>query len=405
MNESRGTMNKSEINKLNITGMLLQAAFWFGICTYMAFMVTTLMDYGWSASAAAGAMAAMSIVAMVMQPLYGYISDKYLSEKKLSILLLVLTVVCFALMPFSLGSGSRALVIINMTAIAMTGLHVNSLVDAWIIGLKQELPSINYGLMRGTGSLAFALSAQIAGTVSAAFGHNARLWLGCAALLLAVCVALSFRPTRPHRQSGEGGAAGKLGGMEAFRLIFSSRQYCLLLSSAFFLLLSNSAIITLIQLLIRDFDGTTAQMGTASALMAGSEVPLMFLMAALMKKIGFKQLIVFCGAAYVIRMFITASVGTISGLMYAMLLQGITFAVLIPLSMSYLSKIVDERVRSTAVTTYAAICFSLTGILANFITSALLAAGFSVQDAVLFFAFTTLAGFALTLYGYVRKIW
>ena len=73
--------------RLNIHGMLFQAAYWFGFCTYMAFMVTTLIDYGWSASAATGAMTAMSIIIMLVHPIYGYVSDKYLSEKKLSVLL------------------------------------------------------------------------------------------------------------------------------------------------------------------------------------------------------------------------------------------------------------------------------------------------------------------------------
>ena len=399
-------MDKSKIRKITIHGMLFQLAFFFGICTYVVFMVTTLIDYGWSDGAATGAMTIMSVIIMLTQPICGYISDNYLSEKKLSVVLLALAVVCFFLLPFSLESGSRPLVLVNMIGITVTGTQVSGLLDAWIVGLKQEYKSINYGLIRGTGSLAFALSAQITGVVTVAFGHRTRLWLGGGCLILAVFAAMTFRAPRRTGQTDKGDIlTPQLSGREALKLIFSSNQYCLLLGVSFFLLLSNVAMITLLQLLIRDFGGTTAQVGTASALMAGSEVPMMFLMAYAMKKIGHQKLLLFSSVVYMLRMFAIALIGTVDGLIYVQFLQGFTYAVLVPVSMSYLSQIVDERVRTTAVTTYVAITSSLSGILGNLITSALLSAGFSAQSLLIVFAFSTLIGFILTLYGAVRKIW
>ena len=400
-------LNKQGIRRLTLHGMLFQFVYWFGFCTYMAFMVTTLIDHGWSASAAAGAITAMSVIVMLVQPVFGYISDKYLSEKKLTIILLMLAAIFLLLLPFSLDYGSSPLVIINMIGITVTAIQVAGLLDAWIVGLKQEYQSINYGLFRGTGSFAYALSAQITGLVTVSFGHNVRLWLGGGALILAVLAASSFRSARRTGQTNndEEKPIQKLGGKEALKIIFSSKQYCLLLGVSFFLLLSNAAMTTLIQLLIRSFGGNTAQIGTATGLMAVSEVPLMFLMAYLLNKIGYKKILIFCGAVYVIRMLLTASVVTINGLIYVQLLQGFTYAVLVPVSMSYLSKIVDERVRSTAVTTYAAITTSLTGILGNLITSSLLAAGFSAQSTLFVFALSAFFGFVLILYGSIRNIW
>jgi MFS family permease len=54
-------------------------------------------------------------------------------------------------------------------------------------------------------------------------------------------------------------------------------------------------------------------------------------------------------------MFITTSVGTVNGLICVQLLQGFTYAVIVPLFMNYLSQILDERVRSMAITTFTAI--------------------------------------------------
>ena len=225
-------------------------------------------------------------------------------------------------------------------------------------------------------------------------------------IVIAVFVALFFRSTRRINHTGKDEKiVNKLTGKEALKLIFSSKQYCLLLGVSFFLLLSNTAMSTLIQLIIRDFGGTAANIGTATAFMAVSEVPLMFLMAYILNRIGFKKILIFCSAVYIIRMLATAGVGTINGMIYVQLMQGLTYAVLVPVSMSYLSRIVDERVRSTAVTTYAAVTSSLTGILGNLITSALLAAGFSAKTALYVFALSAFVSFILTLYGSICKIW
>ena len=44
--------------------------------------------------------------------------------------------------------------------------QVPGLVDSWIIHMKKQHPALNYGLPRGTGSLVFAATAQIMGTVT-----------------------------------------------------------------------------------------------------------------------------------------------------------------------------------------------------------------------------------------------
>jgi len=395
-----------QVHKITLHGMLLMTVFWFAVGTYVVFMVTTLIEHGWADSEATGAITIMAVVTILMQPFYGYISDKFKSEKKIAVSLLSLAGICFAMMPYSLQTGNKIIILLNMAGVTLTGMQVGGLIDAWIVGLKQEYESINYGLIRGCGSFSFALSAQIMGIVTVAHGHSIRFWMGGCAIALAAILAATFRSARRDRLPGdEDRPEQRLSGLAAFRLVFSSKKYNLLLLVSFFLLLTISAIMTLTQLLIRDFNGTTAQVGTASAVAAVSEVPVMFLMAVILKKIGFKKIILACSAFFVVRMFITASVTTVDTLIYVQVFHGLTYAVLLPVSMNYLSQILDERVRSTAVMVYAAATASLTGVLGNLIITTLLAAGHTAQTALFLFAFSALIGFILTVYGMMRKIW
>ena len=399
-------MEKSLVRRLNIQGMLLQASFWIAVCMYGIFMVTTLIDYGWSASAAAFAMTMMGIISMLVQPVLGYVSDKFLSEKKMIVILSSLAIAFCILLPFSLRSGNPLLVWLTMIAITVTGMQIAGLVDAWLVGLSQEFEGVNYGLMRGTGSFAFAIASQVAGIITYTFGHHTRIYFGAGFFFLTVIVALTFRSAKSADQTDEHSeATTTLTGREALRIIFSSKQFRMILAVAFFLLLAHAPLGILLQLLVIDFGGTTAQIGTASAVMAASEVPVMFLMVLILKKFGYKKLIVFASGVYVIRMVIMAAIGSVTLLIASQGLQAFTFAILTPLAMSYLSQILDKRIRTTAITTYAAITMGLSGIIGNLITTTLLEMSFTAQNILVVSAVASLIGFIFAIYGAVRKIW
>ncbi|MCL1884250.1 MAG: MFS transporter [Defluviitaleaceae bacterium] len=390
-------MRNTEVRRINIHGMVLQFAFWFGICTYFSFTVATLVDHNWTAGNATMAITVMSAVVMFAQPAFGYASDKFISEKKLCVILLIAGSLLFFLFPFALRH-SNVLAIATMVAISVTVVQVNGLMDAWIVGLRQENENINYGLMRGTGALAFAVSAQVSGIITVNFDHATRFWVGSAFFIIAAIAAFTFRRAKrePRKQNSVFGS---------FKKIFSCKKYQLLMVVSFFLFLSNAPMITLIQLLIPEFGGSTAQIGTAIAIMASTEVPFMFMTAFLIRKFSYKWLFVLCGMFYVMRLTLMIFVTDVTGLILVQLLQGVTFAVILSVSMSYLSRIVEEEVRGAAVTTFAAMSMPMTGILANFITSRLLAAGFSAQSTLVIFAASACIGFIIAIYGFVRGLW
>jgi predicted MFS family arabinose efflux permease len=192
-------MNR-QARRLNAHGMALQFAFWFGCCTYISFMLMTLIDYGWTAGAATMAMTVMPAVTLFTQPVYGYVSDRYLSEKSLCVILLSAVSVCLFLFPIALDSGNMAFVFAVMGGISVVGMQVAGLLDAWIVGLKQENEAVNYGLIRGAGAFAFAISAIICGWVTINFGHGERFWLGAAVSLIGAGIALTYPAAKKKKK-------------------------------------------------------------------------------------------------------------------------------------------------------------------------------------------------------------
>jgi len=405
-NEASAESGPSAVRSITLHGLVLESAYYFAYCAYLAFIIADLIQHGWSQSAAAGAMTIMSMITVLVHPLLGYLSDSIFSEKRLIITFLILTVIPIALLPTLLKSGSHPLILLDMVIITVTASQVGGLLDAWLVSLRRAMPDINYGIIRGFGSLAYALSAQLLGMITMRFGTGARFLISAGFFGLAALAALTLRSSGPRPSRAERKAdTSRLSGRQALRILLSSRRYILLLTFSFFILLSASALGTLQSICILEFGGTSANVGTASAISAATEVPFLFVMAAIIRRTGEKKLLILCALTYSIRLLATAMLTSVSGLLWIQLSQGVTFGIFLPVTMSYLVKIADERVSSTAVTIFNTVTYSITAILGNLISSLLLGAGLSAHQALLYIAFPALIGLGTAVYGSVRRIW
>lgn len=406
-------MNKSPVRIITIHGILLEITFWFGYCAYSAFSVSSLVDNGWTRESATAFLTVLAVVTMLVQPIYGYISDNIFSEKKLTTILIFGTAICMGVLPLSFNSGNTICLILNFIGIIIFGSCINGMIDAWIVSLKQNYSELNYGLIRGFGSMAYAIAAQSMGYITNLFGHNTRYFIASIFMLFAALSAITLqaaKKTQRQKPSTIGkeslpAKTNRLTGIEAFKSIFASKQYILIVCVGFSAMLVNLATTTLLQLTIPELGGSITQVGMVSAVMAICEVPCMFLMAFLIKKFGEKKLMIAACAFYTIRMIISASVNSVAILIAVQVLHGVTFAVVQPVAMSYLSKICEERTRVTAVNTYVAISSSFATICSNGIIAIILATGLNAQKGFLFFAISSSFGLIAALYGVTKKIW
>lgn len=405
-----GAMTPSNIiRSLTIRASLLEIFYWFAMSTYTSFMVSTLISVGWSQSLAAGAITACSVIMLLAQPVAGFLIDKYLTEKKLVIISLGLAAVFLAAFPFTLTSGSNALIFANMVFFTLTGAAMGGFLDAWVVGLRQEFHELNYGLIRGSGSAAFAISAVINGRLAVSHGLPLRHAIGVASFIFAVIIAINLRPARKdiaaHGEIVTEESQEKLTVRQTLRLVFESPPYRLLLVVAFCVSICASPLMTLLQLIVPDLGGDDGAVGMVIFVNAISEFPSMVLVVYLLRRFKKTRLILFAALGYTARMYLTGTITELPSLMAAQALQAFSYGIFIPVAMTYLSEIVDSRVRSTAVAIYAATTFSLANILGNLLTTFMLGRGITAQEITLGLAIFPLLAFVITSYGIFRKIW
>lgn len=431
----------SAIRSITIRACFLELFYWFGVATYTAFMVSTLIDQGWSRSLAAGVMTLCSVALLISQPVVGYIVDRYLTEKKLLIGALLVGAVALAALPLSLSNGSKSLIFANLLLYTLTGSSMANFIDAWVVGLKQEFPSINYGLIRGMGSISYAISAFIIGYMSVSHGLSLRYIIGAASTLIALFIALSLREARKDidYRPGEKDAdplpetavpavtieegfesltedmiikdpvepepGVGLSGREALRLVFQSKAYNLLLTVAALLCLAGTSITTLLQIAIVDLGGNTADIGTGTFVMAMSEFPTMILVAYFFRYFRKSQILLVACFFYIVRMVATGMAMDLSVIIAVQALQSVSNAVFIALSMSFISEMVDSRVRSTGVAFYSAIGLTVPSILGNLFSTFMLGQGFTAQQILLILTVFPALAAVFTAQGILRKTW
>ena len=400
-------MNKTR--EIQVKGLLVQALFWASYCAYSSFIVNMLTDYGYPSATATGMMTATSVLSFIAQPVSGYICDNFISHKRVYIALTICALPTMVLLSRCLFSPVLTMALMLLFTVFMV--QMPGLLDAWVIGLTNLYPGVNYGLCRGSSSLLFAIAAQAMGWVTAQFGHGARMWLGAALGLLSVLVAFTLKelPTRRQAETAAGEANSRnphgLSTGETVKILVRNKCYLLLLAMNFLLFLGYSCVSSFIPVLTEQLGGGSSEVGTVFALNALAEVPAMFLMSAVLRKVPAKKVILFAAVFFVLRLGLTAMSVNFTMMLLVQLLQGFSFAVIWPASMGYLNQIVEDGVRSTAIMTYSSVTLGVSAIFGNLFGTLILSA---VGDVRMVFGFSALVaglGLLLGVYGMARKIW
>ena len=400
-------MNKTR--EIQVKGLLVQALFWASYCAYSSFIVNMLTDYGYPSATATGMMTATSVLSFIAQPVSGYICDNFISHKRVYIALTICALPTMVLLSRCLFSPVLTMALMLLFTVFMV--QMPGLLDAWVIGLTNLYPGVNYGLCRGSSSLLFAIAAQAMGWVTAQFGHGARMWLGAALGLLSVIVAFTLKelPTRRQAETAAGEANSRnphgLSTGETVKILVRNKCYLLLLAMNFLLFLGYSCVSSFIPVLTEQLGGGSSEVGTVFALNALAEVPAMFLMSAVLRKVPAKKVILFAAVFFVLRLGLTALSANFTMMLLVQLLQGFSFAVIWPASMGYLNQIVEDGVRSTAIMTYSSVTLGVSAIFGNLFGTLILSAAGDVRMVFGFSALVAGLGLMLGVYGMIRKIW
>ncbi|GAF09833.1 MFS transporter [Paenibacillus pini] len=333
-------------------------------------------------------------ITIIAQPVWGMISDRMRTIRKVLLILLVFSAVTGYLL---YNTGSYPLLVAFAMVTYFFLMPIDPLTESLNFRIA-ESSGINYGSIRTFGALGYAVMSLLTGVMMTHYGAHSL------AILFAVISVLGFITMLFIPDAPVSSTPVKLGTLKEFIRNKETLWFLLLVFISSVPARMND---TFLGVYIRELGGSATLVGVTWFLAAGSEI-VVFAFSYWWLRQG-KELIMIsvAGAFYFLRFFLSAFITDPQVLAYLQILQLLTFPVFYTAAIQYLYRIVPVEWRATGQTLLALLFFGVSGIIASYIGGALYA---NLGGQTLFFIISAMSFLGMLLglslyfkYGRTRK--
>lgn len=293
-------------------------------------------------------------IAIFSQPLWGMISDRTKTIKKVMLLLLG----CSTIVGYLLYASSSFIVLLLFTMFMYFFLMPLDPLTESLNFQTAEANGVSYGSIRTFGAVGYAVMSLAVGYTTQYFGINslAFLFAGIGIISILICLPLPDAPV-----------TGKPISLKSLRNFLSNKETIWFMLLIFIVAVPQRINDTFLGVYIRKLGGTPDMVGLAWFLAAGSEILVFALSFWWLRKGKELAIISFAAVFYFIRFFLSAWVTDPHILVYLQLLQTFTFPIFYSAAIQYLYRIVPEEWRATGQTVLAILFFGVSGIVASYL--------------------------------------
>ena len=352
----------------NIPCCIIMFFYWASNAIFFAYISAFLLDRGYSAFEVGIVSTILYLVSTLLGPVSGYITDSILPPKRY-----IPTAMAVAI-PFVLIIPQLAenlfVMILCIIAVAFCQNLLFGVIDSWIVKLKEIHPEINYPIARSAGSIGYSVIAAATGYIAGFLGYNVIFPMNILCCIVVALCALKMEPVPCSNRSR--GSEEKIGFLPALKILVTNFQFVAYLLSMLCIYIGTRFTLIFHPKLIEYVGGTSADLGVSIFLSAIFEVPVMVFAIRNYRrfdprKLAFIGLLI--GASKPVILYFATSVPVFWA---AQATQAISIGMFLPLTVSYLRKIVPKQIYATALMLNGAVTNGLSGIFASFFGGMLL---------------------------------
>ncbi|MCO0600236.1 MFS transporter [Peribacillus butanolivorans] len=365
---------------------------YFGLLAiFIPFLPVYLADQGLRPAQIGFIIGTGGFVTLITQPLWGMISDKTRTIRKVLLLLIFFSSVIGY---FLYDSSSYLQLILFAMLLYFFLMPIDPLTESLNFTIAEK-SGISYGSIRTYGALGYAVISLITGYVMSYFGANSLAFLFAVIGLISFIVSWMM-PDAP--------VSGKPVTLKSLKHFFSNKETLLFLLLVFICAVPARMNDTFLGVYIRELGGSAKLVGLTWFLAAGSEIVVFALSFWWLRKGKEIIIISFAAAFFFIRYFVSAWITDPHLLAYLQVMQLLTFPIFYSAAIQYLYRIVPVEWRATGQTVLALLFFGVSGIIASYIGGAIYGA-FGGKILYLFISSISFIGmiFALVLYRIYGK--
>ncbi len=361
------------MKKYSIFCYTLTAIFYVIQVSVLGFTVYYLNENGYTALEVGTLLATFGIIAAIVQPLLGYIADKNVKFDFKYILTCsgVLAIALFIAL-FLFDKNKIIIGILFGITFVLTN-SMSPFVNSSCFYYTNKGISVDYGKARGFGSFSFAIASYILGIYTKTFGTKVISFNGIIFAIVFLLIILFIPRINSDDENKEKNVNVKESNLNIFELIKKYPSFFLMVLATIFAMCFQNADCGYLIDIIKDLGGDSSELGTANAIAAMVEIPIMFSITKIMKKIKVKQLIAIACLLYVVRGAVF-HIPSLEAIYFAQVLQMFSYAILIP-STVYLSDEVMHEEDKNKGQTFIGMAITIGLILGSFVGGQLVSMG------------------------------
>ena len=334
----------------------LEFMFW---ATFAAtpFTVVFLREHGLKTTTIGLILSINSIIGIFAQPIWGLISDKLKSIKKVFMFCFAMCSITYFFLPFM---HATILLGILLSLDTFFRSSVVALMDTWVVSsiAYEEKVKISYGSLRLWGSIGFAIMVLLYGRIIDHSSINIifPIYFVIAVITLVICLFIENSSASLHMNYKE---------LKPKRL-FKNYYYVVFVVFIFLLSIPNSPSGTFLPNLFDQVGGTKEQYGLMHSLKAFMEIPIFLFGKTLLDKFGHKKLIVLAALLYTLQQILFANATSPFQVIFAQVIQGPAYSLFLLGMLYYIFELAPEGLKATAQTMASALGMSLSSIVGNY---------------------------------------
>lgn len=300
-------------------------------------------------------MALVACTNIFAQPLWGIVSDRIRSVKKVCVLCLACSGAVFFLLPFS---KTVVLTCVMLMTFTLFSSPLSPLLDSWVIkGIAGE-PRISYGSLRLLGSIGYAIMTFVYGKLIDSVSINI---IFIAYLILALISILSIVRMESETLTGH----RTLKEMKVGRL-FRNYYFAAFVIFAFLIYIPTTASMTYLPNLVEQVGGSREQLGIMFSFRALTEIPVFLFGGYLIKRFRPERLLIFAGILYSLQQLVYLLSVKPWQAFAGQVLGGPSYSLFLLGMIHYVYMLAPEELKSTSQTVAASFSMGLSSVVASY---------------------------------------
>jgi len=308
-----------------------QMAYWATAAGIVSFATAFLLQKGFAASTVGILLAAGNLLSCSFQPVLAQMADRVGGNvlKWMTMTMTMASALCFAflqLLPMSRGMFALLYLLGIFFYDAM-----NPLMNALNVSYTTEGYSINYGVSRGLGSLAFAFSALLIGRIMAKFGADWMVRISLGLLAVNAVMAMSY----PSLVTTVSQKKREMDCCSISVFVCRYKWYCISLLGVMLLGMFHAMTENYLIEIVTPLGGDSGTVGIALFVATAVEALVMMYLEQIRRRISDNWLLKIAGLSFVLKSVLLLVAGNVIEIYAIHLLQATSYTFLSPIQMYY----------------------------------------------------------------------